>query len=100
MILDWSIHNPDVLNLCQQLRINCKVPILAISTIDEQSTVTNALDAGADDILIRPVSSNLLLASIKNLTRRVEMNGKGPRIKTAPLQQEGKILGLKHPQTE
>ena len=47
-----------------------------LSALNDPLLVTSALDAGADDYLTRPVPSRVLLAHIRNLTRRhqVETN--------------------------
>ena len=47
-----------------------KVPILILSALDSPGLVAAALDAGADDYLIKPVPSNVLVAHINNLVRR------------------------------
>ena len=87
VILDWMTPGLDGYNFCKTVRGFSEVPILVLSAIEEPRTVANALDSGADDYLLKPVTSSILVASLGNLTRRVEMNGKGPKIKTAPLSQ-------------
>ena len=85
VILNWIMPGLDGPQFCQTVRGFSEVPILVISSIEEPHAVADALDSGADDYLVKPVTSSMLIASLSKLTRRVEMNGKGPRIKTAPL---------------
>ena len=81
-IADISRLNPDVvvLNLfmpetdgwqvCRDIRTFSKVPILVLSAVNNPDAVARALDEGADDYLIKPVPSGVLIAHIKNLIRR------------------------------
>ena len=76
-----AIHNPDLVILdlmmpemdgwevCQTLREKSSVPILIMSAIDNPGLIARALDAGADDFLVKPVPSGVLIAHIHNLTR-------------------------------
>ena len=52
------------------LRSISKVPILMLSVVDEPGIVEKYLDQGADEYLLKPVSTNLLTARIKALARR------------------------------
>jgi DNA-binding response OmpR family regulator len=52
------------------LRAICKAPILVISVVDEPGIVEKILDRGADEYLVKPVSSSLLAARINALARR------------------------------
>jgi len=81
-LLQISQHNPDVIILdlmmpeldgwkvCQKVRETSKTPILILSALDNPGTVASALDAGADDYLIKPVTSGVLIAHINKLVRR------------------------------
>lgn len=81
-IADISRLNPDVivLNLfmpetdgwqvCRDIRTFSKIPILVLSAVNNPDAVARALDEGADDYLIKPVPSGVLIAHIKNLIRR------------------------------
>jgi DNA-binding response OmpR family regulator len=43
---------------------------MVLSALDNPGMVAKALDAGADDYLIKPVPSGVLIAHINNLVRR------------------------------
>lgn len=57
-------------HLLPSIRAISKAPILILSVVDETSNVEKFLDRGADEYLVKPVSSNLLTARVKALARR------------------------------
>ncbi|HZW02732.1 MAG TPA: response regulator transcription factor [Anaerolineaceae bacterium] len=59
---DWQI--------CRSIRSITTAPVLILSTQENPQEVANALDAGADHFLTKPVTSGILLATIKTLLRR------------------------------
>ena len=56
--------------VCRDIRTFSKIPILVLSAVNNPEAVARALDEGADDYLIKPVPSGVLIAHIKNLIRR------------------------------
>ena len=70
IILDLMMPEMNGWSICQQIRQFSDVPILILSAIDSPDLVAKALDAGADDYLVKPVSSSTLLARLNQLTRR------------------------------
>lgn len=77
ILLDLMMPGKTGWDLCREIRAFSKVPIAVLSAIDDPVMVANALDAGADDYMVKPIPSGELLAHINNLTRRaaVEKNG-------------------------
>lgn len=71
IILDLMMPEMDGYEVCQEIRTFSKMPILILSALDMPGMVSKALDAGADDYLIKPVTSGILVAHLKNLLRRV-----------------------------
>jgi DNA-binding response OmpR family regulator len=70
IILDLLMPEMDGWQLCQAIRELTRTPILIISAIESPEIITKTLDLGADDYLVKPISSFTLLAHIKNLVRR------------------------------
>jgi DNA-binding response OmpR family regulator len=70
IILDLMMPEMDGYEVCQQIRSFSTVPILVLSALDMPGVVSKALDAGADDYLIKPVTSSILVAHLNNLLRR------------------------------
>ncbi|MCP4140407.1 MAG: response regulator [Chloroflexi bacterium] len=70
ILLDLMMPKMDGWETCKKIRKFCKTPIVVLSALNNPGMVASALDAGADDYLIKPVPSSILVAHIKNLTRR------------------------------
>jgi DNA-binding response OmpR family regulator len=71
MVLDWMIPESDGLEVCRQLRKSgCDVPIIMLTARGDVSERVLALDAGADDYLVKPFEIEELVARIKALLRR------------------------------
>ncbi len=68
--LDLMMPDMSGWQVCKVVREFSKVPILILSALDSPGLVAAALDAGADDYLIKPVTSNVLVAHVKNLVKR------------------------------
>jgi DNA-binding response OmpR family regulator len=70
IILDLMMPDMSGWQVSKAVREFSKVPILILSALDSPGLVAAALDAGADDYLIKPVASNVLMAHLNNLVRR------------------------------
>ncbi|MDX9993533.1 MAG: response regulator transcription factor [Anaerolineales bacterium] len=77
ILLDLMMPGKTGWDVCREIRTFSKVPIAVLSAIDDPVMVASALDAGADDYMVKPIPSGELLAHINNLTRRavVEKDG-------------------------
>lgn len=69
-LLDLMMPDKDGWEVCKAIRAFSNVPILILSAINDPAMVASVLDAGADDYLVKPVPSGMLLAHIKKLERR------------------------------
>jgi DNA-binding response OmpR family regulator len=84
-------YNPDVIvinlmqpsadgwKLCRKLREVSQAPILVLATVSDPNSIARWLDAGADDYLTKPFSSEVLVAHLQKLTRRIKLDQKKPR---------------------
>lgn len=70
IILDLLMPSMDGWEVCEKIREFCDVPILILSAIGSPGSVARALDAGADDYLIKPVHASLLASRLRALMRR------------------------------
>jgi len=70
VILDLMMPKVDGWQVCKAIREFSSMPILVLSALDSPGVVATALDAGADDYLIKPVPSGVLIAHINNLLKR------------------------------
>ena len=72
IILDLLMPELDGWEVCRTIRSKNQIPILILSAVDNPIRIADALDAGADDYLIKPVTSTSLIAHVNNLVRRSE----------------------------
>jgi len=70
IVLDLYLPEKDGWQVCRDIRAFSKIPILILSVLNNPGAIAKALDEGADDYLIKPVPSGVLLAHLKNLIRR------------------------------
>ncbi len=70
IILDLYLPEKDGWQVCRDIRTFSNIPILILSVLNNPSAIAQALDEGADDYLIKPVPSGVLVAHLKNLIRR------------------------------
>lgn len=75
VILDLMMPGMDGWKVCEAIRSFSQLPILILSALDNPGMVASALDAGADDYLIKPVSSGVLTAHLLKLLRRSRNEG-------------------------
>ena len=70
VITDISMPNMNGIELCRQLRAESTLPIIVLSVKGEEKTKVEALDAGADDYVTKPIGMDELLARVRrNLAR-------------------------------
>jgi DNA-binding response OmpR family regulator len=86
LILDLMMSGVDGWEVCSKVRKFSTTPILILSALDAPGMVASALDAGADDYLIKPVPSSVLIAHLHNLARRARLIKPKQESKTKPLE--------------
>ena len=70
VILDILMPGMDGWEVCERIRGFSDVPILILSALGSPGSVARALDAGADDYLIKPIHASLLASRLRTLVRR------------------------------
>ena len=73
VVLDWMLPGQSGLALARQWRANARtreLPIIMLTARGEEADKVAALDAGADDYLTKPFSTNELMARIRAVLRR------------------------------
>jgi len=78
VLLDLMMPDMDGWQVCTAIRTFSNIPILILSAINDPSIVASVLDAGADDFLVKPVPSGVLVAHIRKMVRQTDAyeNGK------------------------
>jgi DNA-binding response OmpR family regulator len=70
ILLDLMMPDLDGWQVCKAIRKFSGVPILILSAINDPRMVASILDIGADDYLVKPVPSGVLVAQIRKMIRR------------------------------
>jgi len=71
VITDLAMPHLDGLELCRRIRSKADMPIIVLSVKEQERTKVQALDAGADDYVIKPFGIGELLARVRANLRRV-----------------------------
>jgi len=73
VILDWMLPGLSGLEICRRLRsTDDQVPIILLTAKDEASDRIAALDAGADDYVVKPFSVEELLDRVRTNLHRIK----------------------------
>jgi two-component system OmpR family response regulator len=70
LVLDILMPEDDGLHVCRQIRAYSKVPIIFLSSRDEELDRVLGLELGADDYMTKPFSPRELVARIAAVMRR------------------------------
>ena len=84
VILDWMLPRLDGLEVCRRIRRESIVPILMLTARSEEIDRVLGLEVGADDYLTKPFSIRELLARVRALLRRIELDRDGQAAEVAP----------------
>jgi two-component system KDP operon response regulator KdpE len=70
ILLDMNMPEMDGVETCRELRAGSDVPILMLTVRDAEKDKVRALDAGADDYVVKPFGIEELMARIRAALRR------------------------------
>ena len=92
VLLDWMLPDMDGLAVCRRLRQQHVMPIIMVTARGDEVDRVLGLEVGADDYLVKPFSLRELLARVRAMLRRVDLEGKrqsptgaGDRLQVGPL---------------
>ena len=80
VLLDLMLPEIDGLEVCRLLKNDAEtvsIPIIMVTAKGEESDIVLGLGLGADDYMVKPFSPKELLARIKAVIRRVELQAEG-----------------------
>lgn len=72
VLLDLGLPDLDGQQVLPMLRGVSSVPVIVVTAQDDDRSVVRALDAGADDYLVKPFGMDQLVARIRAVLRRAE----------------------------
>lgn len=75
VILDLRLPGADGLSICRGIRESSDVPILVLTSSDEEFDEVMSMRLGADDYLAKPYRPAVLLAHVARLLQRAESGG-------------------------
>ena len=70
VLLDLGLPDVDGLTVIGMIRAASAVPIIVITAVDDDPTMVQALDAGADDYVVKPFRLDQVTARIRAVMRR------------------------------
>jgi two-component system response regulator ChvI len=77
-VLDVKMPRMDGIELLRRLRERTAMPVIFLTSKDEEVDEALGLALGADDYIAKPFSQRLLIARIRAILRRVEMRAIPP----------------------
>ncbi len=78
VVLDLGLPDVDGLTVLTMLRAVSRVPVIVVTARDEDIASVRALDAGADDYVVKPFGTDQLEARIRAVLRRVSNEPASP----------------------
>ena len=84
LILDWMLPRLEGLEVCRRVRRESVIPILMLTARSEEIDRVLGLEVGADDYLTKPFSIRELLARVRALLRRVDLDRESSQTDVAP----------------
>jgi DNA-binding response OmpR family regulator len=91
VILDWMLPGLDGLSVCRQLRRDHLMPIIMLTARTEEIDRVLGLEVGADDYVTKPFSMRELLARVRAMLRRVELDTRAISPLTATPNNDGDL---------
>lgn len=88
VLLDVVMPRLDGLEVCRRIRKFSQVPIIMLTALSQKPSVVKGLEAGADDYMTKPFSTEELLARVKAALRRW---GRIDPSEVEPVFREGKL---------
>ena len=74
IILDWMLPGLDGLAVCRRVRQEHLMPIIMLTARGEEIDRVLGLEVGADDYVVKPFSIRELMARVRAMLRRVDLD--------------------------
>jgi len=89
VVLDLMLPGLDGIEVCKRMRREERLrstPLLILTAKSEESDVVSLLELGADDYVTKPFSLRVLIARVRALLRRDEIDGEGEVQRAGPIE--------------
>ncbi len=84
-VLDIKMPRMDGMELLRRLREKSALPVIFLTSKDDELDEALGLAMGADDYITKPFSQRLLIARIRAILRRAELNAGGEATSETPV---------------
>ena len=94
-VLDIKMPRMDGLEMLRRLREKSQIPVIFLTSTDEELDEALGLAMGADDYIAKPFSQRLLIARIRAILRRTDANirvGDGSDQEAPAILERGKLM--------
>ncbi len=84
LILDWNMPDMSGMDIVAWARVNLPTcpPVIMLTSRSDKDDVAAALNAGADDVIVKPESANVIAARVEALLRRTTAQVVDDRVET------------------
>jgi two-component system, OmpR family, response regulator len=89
VVLDINMPKMDGLEVCRQLRRNSDVPVLFLSSRDDEIDRVLGIELGADDYVVKPFSPREVVARVAAILRR--SSPRAPQVEAGGSVQHGQL---------
>lgn len=73
ILVDLWLPKAGGVEFCNEIRAYTNAPILILTTNNKPGIIEQMLDAGADECLLKPAPTNILVAHLNTLARRYQV---------------------------
>ena len=80
IILDVMMPRMDGWQVCREIRMHSKVPIIMLTARSEERDELQAFDLGVDEYISKPFSPKILVARVEAILRRTQGSGNADEI--------------------
>ena len=94
VVLDVMMVGMDGWQACSRFREMTDVPIIMLTALGSQDDVIKGLNLGADDYLVKPVTTDELAARIRAVLRRVSRGSSNGQKREPILSQDSVVIDL------
>lgn len=99
ILLDWMLPVTNGIEFAQKIKADARIndiPIIMLTALETENSKVKALEAGADDYIVKPFSPRELIARIKAVLRRTSPNSENLKVGNLHLQLSTQQITIDH----